>query len=178
MMVGWLVSSLCACGPAVVPTSTATATPVKIRPTLPPTWTPTLTSTVTATPTSTPTPTATPTLNPETLCDNLVVESTLEAGRILARQHFASFLTSLPAESGLTLRFVAIHTATGERQEVEVPGDGLILLQIPAKQLPLPGRYDWTLSVHSETLGELCPQHGWLIAVGRESTRAEEPNVR
>jgi hypothetical protein len=182
---GWLlvlavVLSLCACAPATLP-ATLTATPLPPRATLPPTWTPTRTPTPlppTATATLTPTPTATPTVNPDTLCDQFWVETNLDKGRILGWEHRMTFFVTLPAGTGLTLRFVAVHQMTQQQKEVEAPAETAIILQMLVNQLPLPGHYDWTLSLHSETFGELCPQHGWFIAAGRESTRAEERRVR
>lgn len=159
--------------------SFATPTPDD-RPTLPPTWTPTLTATPappTATVTLSPTPTLKPTLSAEAICDAFYVTHNLPSGQILAWDSKVTlYVYALPSDA--TVRFLAVHHFSGENRGADLPGGQSNILQLPVKNLPATGQYDWTLVVRSETYGDICPQSGWFIAAGPASTRAEEDQTR
>jgi hypothetical protein len=171
--------ALCACSPAVPALPTPTATAV-IRPTLPPTWTPTFTpSPAPPTPTLTPTRTFTPapTRSAESLCADFWLETTLDSKRFWAWDQTITLFANLPApDVGVRLR--ATHRQSGEQREWELPAGSMLLLQLPVKNLPLAGRYAWTLSLYSESYGEFCQQSGWFVTLRREATEARERRTR
>lgn len=41
----------------------------------------------------------------------------------------------------------------------------MIVTELPVRLLPSPGVYDWTLSVYSESHGDLCPRTGTFRAL-------------
>ena len=66
----------------------------------------------------------------------------------------------------------------GENRGADGPGGQANIRQLPSKNRPSTGQYDWTLVVQSEAYGDMCAQSGWFIAAGRNSTRAEEERIR
>lgn len=174
-----VMCTLAACAPAVPGTPTPTATPV-ILPTLPPTWTPTPSFTPAPplpTATRTRTPTRTPTLDAATLCESFYVDTNLDQRRIFARDMRLTLFAQSPAPD-VTIRFLAVHHLTGANKGVDMPGGGMTGFQLPVRQLPGTGRYDWTISLVSAGHGEICERGGWFLVARQESTRAEEGEVR
>jgi hypothetical protein len=175
---------------AVVVAAALTGTAAPITPTadgratLPPTWTPTFTHTP-APPTATitpspvpPTPTITPTLSKTAICDAFYTTNNLRSGQIFAWDSKVSlYVSAVPPDA--TVRFVAIHHFNKESNRgADLPGGQANILQLPVKNLPQTGQYDWTLSINIKAYGEICTQSGWFIAAGRNSTRAEETSTR
>lgn len=159
---------------------TATPNAADNRSTLPPSWTPTFTPTPappTATITPTLTPTVTQTLSAEAICDTFYVNSNLRPGEIFAwDSQVTLYVDSVPSD--VTVRFLAVHHFSGDNRGADLPGGQSNILQLPVKNLPQTGQYDWTLVIRSESYGDICAQDGWFIAAGRNSTRAEEDRIR
>ncbi|MBI5670599.1 MAG: hypothetical protein HZC41_21610 [Chloroflexi bacterium] len=174
-----MIGALAACAPAQLPTPTPSATPI-VLPTLPPTWTPTPSFTpVSPLPTFTPTPTPTlaPTLAAASLCESFYTDTNLNRRRIFARDMHITLLAQSPAPD-VTIRFMAVHHVTGANKGVDMPGGGMTGFQLPVRQLPGTGRYDWTIRIVSPVYGEICEREGWFLVARLESTRAEEAEVR
>jgi hypothetical protein len=159
---------------------TATPDAADGRPTLPPTWTPTFTPTA-APPTATITPTATPTvtqtLSAEDICDTFYLTTNLNARKIFAWDHKITLYVDT-ASADATVHFLAVHHFSGENRAADMPGGQANILQIPVKNLPSTGQYDWTLVIKSPAYGDICSQSGWFITAGRNSTRPEEDRMR
>jgi hypothetical protein len=51
-------------------------------------------------------------------------------------------------------------------------------MELPVKNLPGSGQYDWTLVVKTTNYGDICKQSGWFLTTGPASTRAEESRTR
>jgi hypothetical protein len=77
----------------------------------------------------------------------------------------------------VVVRFLAVHRRTGENRGIQIPGGQFVLAEMPVTLLPLPGLYDWTVSVHHDELGDFCQQGGYFFV--SESTpdteTTEEP---
>ncbi|NWG15403.1 MAG: hypothetical protein HXY41_02095 [Chloroflexi bacterium] len=174
-----LIVLLAACGAAPA-APTPTATPV-VRPTLPPTWTLTPTPTrapPSATPTPTSSPSATSTPDSAAICAELWLQTNLEDGRLLAWDDFVTLFAQIPSTDAV-LRLLFVHGVTGERRGADLPGGDMTGLQIPVSVLlPQPGRYNWTLTLSTTLEQDFCLRGGWFVAAGRESTRAEEREIR
>jgi hypothetical protein len=63
----------------------------------------------------------------------------------------------------VVVRFLAVHRLTGENQGIQIPGGQVVLAEMPVSLLPLPGLYDWTVSVHHAELGDFCVQGGYFV---------------
>lgn len=174
-----LLATLCACGSAN-PAPTATDTPTQslfstmiappARSTLPPTWTPSFTPLPSATFTLTPTPSLTPTLTAADICDGFKVLYELSPGEQFAWEGGIPILAGTEADD-VVIRFNAVHQQTGESKLVEIPGGNMVVAELPANLLPQPGLYDWTLSVYSETYGDLCARSGTFIVLSPSEQR-------
>jgi hypothetical protein len=156
------------------------------RATLPPTWTPTATPSPTQTPTlseaRTPTP-VTPTLSesqtpapaPDAaeLCDSFVVNAPIPYGYPFAWDATIRLILGTPLtavrEGGrldsLVVRFLAMNPLSGKNQGVQIPAGQVIMLEFPVNQLPAPGVYVWTVSIHGDTIGDRCVHRGLFFAV-------------
>lgn len=159
-------------------TPTLLPTPI-VRPTLPPTWTLTPTPTPappTVTQTPTRTPTATATLSAAAICDTFEVDTNLDQRRILGPAMSVTVIVNAPTDA--TVRFMAVHTTTGDNRGVDFPGGPMAGFQLPVSRLPAPGRYDWTVKLISPVYGDLCERGGWFIITQSESTPANEPDSR
>jgi hypothetical protein len=172
---------------AVAAALTGTAAPVTSTPdgrsTLPPTWTPTFTALPpteeppTATITPSRTPTITPTISAEAICAEFYTVNNLKTGQIFAwKSQISLFLSAVPPDA--TVRFLAVHHFSQANRGAELPGGQNNILQLPIRNLPEPGQYDWTLVVKTTNYGDICEQSGWFIATTQESTRAEESRIR
>jgi hypothetical protein len=85
---------------------------------------------------------------------------------------------SASAPAGTTVRFIATQHFSKANRGADLPGGQSNILQLPIKNLPEPGQYDWTLAVKTPNYGDICKQSGWFIATSHESTRAEEAHTR
>lgn len=161
-----LVVLLAACSSGPPPTPTVTATPL-IRSTLPPTWTPTVTPSPappSATPTTTATLTPVPTLSADDICGGFTLLYEIPAGARYDWDKIIPLMFSIEA-ADVTVRFLAVHRATGENQGAEIAGGQTFIFEFPVALLPRPGVYDWTLGVYSPTYGDICVRSGTLTAV-------------
>ena len=61
------------------------------------------------------------------------------------------------------VRFLATHRETGENLGVQTAGGDMTALELPISQLPLPGLYDWSISIYVDTLGEQCTHTGTFV---------------
>jgi hypothetical protein len=162
--------------------SAATSTPFVAaeRPTLPPTWTPTATATPpppTATITLTPTWTPSPTLSAAAICERFFSTTNLRSGQYFAFDSRISIYTNAAA-SDATILFEAVHHRTGDIRSAAIPGGQANILQLPIRNLPGTGQYDWTLKVNTPAYGDICVQTGYFFATSQESTRGEEDEIR
>ena len=70
----------------------------------------------------------------------------------------------------ITVRFVAVHQDTGENLGAEATGGEITVLELPISQLPLPGDYDWSVSLFIGSLGEQCRRSGTFAVAEAEVT--------
>jgi hypothetical protein len=133
---------------------------------------------VTATPvTPSPTPTITPTLSADAICEAFYTVDNLKPGQYFAwNSRITLFLNAVPPDS--TVRFLAVQHFSQANRGADLPGGQSNFLQLPVKNLPEPGQYDWTLVVTTPNHGDICETSGWFIATGPNSTRAEESRIR
>ncbi len=111
------------------------------------------------------------------ICDTFYLNTNLHSGQIFAWDHQVSlYVDTVPSD--VTVRFLAVHHFSGDNRGADLPGGQSNILQLPIKNLPQTGQYDWTLVVESPAYGDLCAQSGWFIAAGRNSTRPEENRMR
>jgi hypothetical protein len=165
---------------ALTGTAQAPTTDANSRPTLPPTWTPTATATPappTATITPTPTPTVTPTLSAEAICDNFFTTHNLRPGQYFPPDSTITIYMNRAAPDA-TVRFHAVQHWSGTNRGADLPGGQANILQLPIRNLPETGQYDWTLTVKSPAYGDICIQSGYFFVTSRESTRAEEARIQ
>jgi hypothetical protein len=153
------------------------------RPTLPPAWTPTFTplppteEPPTATLTPSRTPTVTPTLSAEAICAAFYTTTNLKPGQIMAwNSKIALYMNAVPPDA--KVRFLAVQHFSKKNIGADLPGGQSNILQLPVKNLPELGQYDWTLVVKIDSYGDICKQSGWFLATGPTSTRAEESQTR
>jgi hypothetical protein len=153
------------------------------RPTLPPAWTPTFTplpptqEPPTATLTPSLTPTITPTLSAEAICAAFYTTNNLKPGQILAwKSKITLYVNAVPPDA--KVRFLAVHHFSKKNIGADLPGGQSNILELPVKNLPETGQYDWTLVVKTDSYGDICKQSGWFLATGPASTRAEESHTR
>lgn len=184
-----IILLIAGCGGAIAPSPTAVvqvSTPVPLAPraTLPPTWTPTHTPTSeppTATPTATATPSVTPTISAETICSAFEPIHNLNSAsgrlRYFGWDDGVTIFASTPStDAAIQLKFQPLNG--GEGFGFELPGGQQVVIQFPVKRLSQPGQYQWTLSVQSESYGELCAQSGTFVLTSSESMRADEREIR
>ncbi len=173
---GVILSAAClllnaGCAPAP-PTATPTAV---IAPTLPATWTPSPLPTAlppTATRTPPPIPSSTPTLTVDELCAGFAPLYEIPAGAQFSADGVIPLAFTLEAADAV-VRFAAVQRATGANQGVQFPGGQTVLFELPARLLPGPGQYDWTLGVArpgDDTL--LCARAGAFVIVPPPSPTA------
>jgi len=175
---------IAACSPQLKPTpEISTSFPTNAAPlipqTLPPTWTPTFTPTSlppTLTPTITPTPSPIPTSSAESICAGFKLLDEFDSGKPFPWDGAIAFYMSSDAPE-VVIRFVAIHRSTGENQGAQFPGGQTIIAELPINLLPHPGLYDWTLSVYSETFGDLCEREGTFVVLRPEATAEATPEI-
>lgn len=153
------------------------------RATLPPTWTETATPSPTQTPTATPTlseaQTPTPAPDAATLCDSFVANAPIPYGYAFAwgatiRMILGTPLTAVRDDNGavddsLVVRFLATNPLSGKNQGVQIPAGQEIMLEFPVDQLPAPGVYVWTVSVHGDSIGDRCVHGGLFFAAPPEA---------
>ncbi|MGQ9890142.1 MAG: hypothetical protein ACUVSX_16885 [Aggregatilineales bacterium] len=165
------------CAPAP-PTATPTAV---IVPTLPPTWTPSPPPTApppTATRTPSPRPSSTPTLTVDELCAGFALLYEVPAGAQFSANGVIPLAFTLEAVDAV-VRFVAVQRVTGANQGVQFPGGQTVLFELPARLLPGPGQYDWTLGVArpgDDTL--LCAYAGAFVIALPTATPTALPAPR
>jgi hypothetical protein len=70
----------------------------------------------------------------------------------------------------IRVRFMAAHRDTGENLGAEAAGGEITALELPVSQLPLPGLYDWSVSIYIGTLGAQCTQTGTFSVAAAEAT--------
>jgi hypothetical protein len=131
----------------------------------------------TATITLSPTPTVTPTLSAEAICEKFYTINNLKPGQYFAwDSKITLFLSAVPPDA--KVRFLAVQHFSGANLGADLPGGQSNFAELPVKNLPETGQYDWTLVVKTDNHGDICGQSGWFIVTSQESTRAEEGRVR
>ena len=60
------------------------------------------------------------------------------------------------------MRFLAVQHFTGKNLGAELPGGQSNIAELPVKNLPGTGQYDWTLAVKTDAYGDICKQSGWI----------------
>ena len=177
---------LWACSGAPTPTAipvTDTPFPTRIPVTFPPTWTPTNTQTpLPPSETNTPLPTIAPTAtlgaeNIQAICDNFQFIYQFQQGQNFDQGQSIAFIVETQRQE-VVVRFLAVHRLTGQSHGLEAPGGQYVLALMPVSALPLPGLYDWMVSVHQDELGDFCTQSGYFFVRAASPAEAtDEPEV-
>ncbi len=72
----------------------------------------------------------------------------------------------------LPVYLTVINRETNEGILVQWQASQAFNMAVDMLLLPAPGLYDWTLSVHYEALGDLCPVSGWFERLEQASPTA------
>jgi len=170
----------CRTAPPSTPAPSITPLPTTIiRGTLPPTWTPTNTNTpLPPSETNTPHPTLTPTatLGPDNICDGFDLYFPFPNGDRFGWDKVVPY-TIQSGRTDVVIQLQIVHRRTGEQVGGEIPGGQFAILQMPVNILPHPGLYDWTITVHSDELGDFCAQEGYFFALPPTEQPEATPDV-
>lgn len=166
MLIGLALLLAAACAPPPADSS-LTPTPGRLPTldgppvlrTLPPTWTPTFTPSPQPPPTDTPTPSPTATPALDALCEQFVASISVRPRQLIDweggfQMAFVNPWLATP------IQFLAVHRRSGENLGVQFPPGGQYVIWFRADSLPLPGVYDWTMSLLSPDYGPSCTQEG------------------
>lgn len=111
--------------------------------------------------TRTPQPTLTPppTLSAGEICESFTLLYEIPPRKVFYRDRVIPFAFTIEAPE-VVVRFLAVHRRTGENQGIELAGGQSYLFEFPVSLLPVAGFYDWSLTIHSPTYGDLCVHEG------------------